>query len=154
MGNMHTEYEAMITAIAAYMKVLETDMERDCKSEERVDPAHISGEWVADMLHADTDAMNEVASRVKAHVLNLRRKPRMEDDGNCVLSLAALHDILAEGSFMVLDNYGNEVKPACFDLDAEAAKSPRAVNLCNRLNDLLCEFNNLDGEFHDEFDCI
>lgn len=74
MANMHTEYENMITAIAAYLCVIETDIEADASSNEKHDPEHITGGWVLDALNADDDAMDEIASRVKQHVLKLREQ--------------------------------------------------------------------------------
>jgi UDP-glucose 6-dehydrogenase len=146
-------YENMIDAIAAYYKKQETDIESEMGSDERVDVDHINAQCVLDWLEADTDAMNAVAQQVKAHVQLLRREPKVNDDMVAVLSLEALHDVVAKLSCAATD-LGEQGLIVCFDLDAEAAKSPKAVEITNRLNELIESLRELDGDFHDEFDCI
>lgn len=73
-------YENMIDAIAAYMKQIETDIEADPKSNEKHEIEHITGDWVASALEADTDAMNAVAEQVKAHVVALRKAESFDLD--------------------------------------------------------------------------
>jgi hypothetical protein len=75
-----------------------------------------------------------------------------EDNQVVTLSLQDLHDILASGEICGTYKDGTTMRPSAFALNDEGAANPVAVNLTNRLNDLLVEISNLDCEFHDEFD--
>ncbi len=76
----------------------------------------------------------------------------MSPEGIVILDLKGLHDVLESGNLGV-DTIEGRMLPYCFDLKTEGMVEQKgAVQIMNRLNDILTEFNNLCGEFHDLYD--
>ena len=73
---MAANYEKMVAAIAEYLGDMEVICEEEPneKDAEPIDLLNLNGQYILDRLEAETDAMDEIALKVKARIEASRNK--------------------------------------------------------------------------------